>query len=143
MTASLVAITEEQRTPAAREERLRDRLADANRAIVSEIDSYDDPRQLQTLLNEFRYAFANQCAYWQRRALKAERQLRAVLGKDLTDEQREMVFSTLQIDRSRDRTLLSEYEQELIRQYRRMDGRGTMMVRELFNILAANAKVEG
>ena len=56
---------------------------------------------------------------------------------DLTDEQRENVLSTLRIDKSRNRLLLSDYERQIVDQYRRMNAKGTTMIRELFAILAA------
>jgi hypothetical protein len=47
------------------------------------------------------------------------------------------VLSTLRIDRSRNRLLLSDYERQIVEKCRRMNAKGTTMVRELFTILAA------
>jgi hypothetical protein len=137
MSTTLVAITDEPRTPTAHQQRLWERLHEANSAMHAAIKDSDDPKMLHDLFGDCWGAWCKCLSHLEHRTLKAERQLRAVLDMDLTDEQRASVLSTLRIDRSRNRLLLSDYERQIVDQYRRMDGKGTSMVRELFAILAA------
>jgi hypothetical protein len=137
MSATLVAITDDPRQPTAHQHRLWERMHEATRALDAAIKDSADPKMLHELFGHCWNAWCKCLSHLEHRALKAERQLRAVLSMDLTDEQRATVLSTLRIDRSRNRLLLSDYERQIVDQYRRMDGRGTLMIRELFAILAA------
>jgi hypothetical protein len=137
MSATLVAITEEPRTPTAHQQRLWEKMHEANGAMHAAIRDSDDPKMLHDLFSDCWGAWCKCLSHLEHRTLKAERQLRAVLDMDLTDEQRASVLSTLRIDKSRNRLLLSDYEREIVDQYRRMDGKRASMVRELFTILAA------
>jgi hypothetical protein len=137
MSATLVAITEEPRTPTAHQQRLWEKLHEANSAMHAAIKDSDDPKMLHDLFIDCWGAWCKCLSHLEHRTLKAERQLRAVLALDLTDEQRANVLSTLRIDKSRNRLLLSDYERQIVDQYRRMNAKGTTMIRELFAILAA------
>ena len=142
MSATLIAITDESRTPTAHEQRLWERLHEANTEMHAAIKDSDDPKMLHDLFSDCWGAWCKCLSYLEHRTLKAERQLRALLDMDLTDEQRANVLSTLRIDKSRNRLLLSDYERQIVDQYRRMNAKGATMIRELFAILAA-ANVEG
>jgi hypothetical protein len=137
MSATLIAITDEPRTPTAHQQRLWEKLHEANSAMAAAIKDSDDPKMLHDLFSDCFVAWGRVERHLEHRTRKAERQLRAVLDMDLTDEQRENVLSTLRIDRSRNRLLLSDYERQIVDQYRRMNAKGTTMIRELFAILAA------
>jgi isocitrate dehydrogenase kinase/phosphatase len=132
MPATLVEITEEQFKPEAREQRLNEQLTEASRVLQG--DAHEQRWQQWANVAQ---AQRKLTIYWEHRARKAERQLRAMLRPELTDEQRAAILSTLRIDRSRNRLLLSDYEQQIVDQYRRMNAKGTTMVRELFAILSA------
>jgi hypothetical protein len=136
MSATLVAITDEPRTPTAHQQRLWERLHEAKDAMHAAIKDSDDPKMLHDLFSDCWSAWCKCLSHLEHRTRKAERQLRALLDMDLTDEQRANVLSTLRIDKSRNRLLLSDYEQQIVDQYRRMNAKGTTMIRELFAILA-------
>jgi len=142
MSDTLVAITEEPRTPTAHQQRLWEKMHEANNAMHAAITDADDPKMLHDLFSDCWGAWCKCLSHLEHRTRKAERQLRAVLDMDLTDEQRENVLSTLRIDKSRNRLLLSDYERQIVDQYRHMNAKGTTMIRELFAILAA-ANPEG
>jgi hypothetical protein len=143
MSATLVAITDEPRTPTAYEQRLNEKMHEANSAMHSAIRESDDPKMLHDLFSDCWGAWCKCLSHLEHRTLKAERQLRAVLAMDLTDEQRANVLSTLRIDKSRNRLLLSGHERQIVDQYRRMNAKGASMIRELFAILAAADDKEG
>lgn len=137
MSATLLALTEDQRTPKAREQRILDHIQNTGRALHEELDSYEDPSTLKRLLGEYHDALYSRYTYWERRAAQAERCLYSTLSPDLTDEQRERVLATLRVDRRRDPHLLTEHERKLIEQYRATDPVGRQLLRMMFERLAA------
>jgi hypothetical protein len=146
LPASLVVITEEQRTPQARERQLRERRASAKASFLKELNQYEGHWQLRSLFDKYVEASERVYRYSEGRLWKAERDLRATLGADLSDVQRECVLTTLygeQQGRRRNVHVLSEAERQLIDQYREIDAKGKQMLRELFARLAATSMKGG
>jgi hypothetical protein len=144
MSATLLTMSEEHTAPTAREQRLLAEVQETGRAFVAEVERYENTKQLLRLFNEYGYARDRTELYWERRTRKAERLLRDLLDTNLTAEQRANVLLALHVDRRRDRSLLSAYEQRLIAWYRSTDAAGAQMIRTLFDRLAATSPaVEG
>ena len=133
MPAELVAIAEvQERQEDGRAERLRPRTIETRDELHAEMDPLKDA-QLWLLINAYASAEEKRSVYGERRALKAERDLLAMLGADLTDDQRARVLSALRVDQRRDPHLLSKLELAIVGHYRSRDAAARQMVRTLLS----------
>jgi len=104
-----------------------------------------NPQPLRDAIDAYELAQIYMRRYWKTQAERLGRELRAVLATDLSDDTRDQVMSVLYgpvEGRRRNPHLLTEYEQTLIVDYRKIDAAGRTMIRTLFARLAATSPAE-
>ncbi|MEO7891215.1 MAG: hypothetical protein ABIW19_14550 [Vicinamibacterales bacterium] len=139
MTATLIPITDEQRAPSARLERLYRRVVEASAALSAAIQTHEDNRELVVALERYRTAEINVRIYWEGQAKRAERRLRDILAAEMSDEQRAQTMAALHgpvEGRRRNVHVLNPYEREVLDYYRKIGSKDRTMIRLLFERLA-------
>jgi hypothetical protein len=143
MSATVYRLGEDQRTSQERESDARRRITRARGAVIDGIRRGDDLKVIEADLNFYERVSLQGWQVFERRARKAEKALRAVLGAELTDEQAATALSAIYGcggERRRNPGGLSDNEQAVVDWYRRMDGDGRVMLRELARRLSEAAR---
>ena len=141
MPASVHVLSEEQRPLKERESEARLQRNEDRSALVDAIRRGDPPKEIEKLLEWYERSALSASDVSLRRARRAEKVLRAVLGTDLTDAQYAAglsVFFGHDGERRRNPGGMSDNERALVEQYRTMDADARLMMRTLFARLAAD-----
>jgi molybdenum-dependent DNA-binding transcriptional regulator ModE len=137
MSASVIAIV----PPApemAGERPLQKAQWSAGHALQEALRSVPRAERALELYDQLHRATDRRLRYWESRARKAERTLKAALEADvLSDEQRLAILDGLYGKQQlRDSKVLTEFEADLIRDYRRMSSVSRTAVRVVFKAIA-------
>jgi hypothetical protein len=141
MSATLHVISEETRTPKAREERLQRDVQRAYAALDARLAVNPDAKVLKDLSEACQGAEISQIAYWEQRARLAERSLRRVLDGEISAEVR--AYVTAAVDGKSQRLIPTQAwtnaDYRLVDAYHRFNSADRQMIRRLFERLAPSA----